>query len=214
MQEVIIVRHGEAEHLISGIGGGWFDTPLTSVGREQAHVTGQLLSKLLHQCDFNFLCSDLSRAHETATIIGQHLSKQPIANQELRGLSFGAAGALTKDEADKIKLPITLPLFDWIPYPEAESWKMMYDRVAKFMESVITINNSTNKTVIVAHGHSTISILYWWLGFSRQILTKLPKVSFEVEPCSITRLTWDVQRSKRIVETINYTLHTNELFNK
>jgi phosphohistidine phosphatase SixA len=36
MQELILVRHAEAEHLVSDLTGGWTDSSLTNRGRRQA----------------------------------------------------------------------------------------------------------------------------------------------------------------------------------
>ncbi|MFB6367225.1 phosphoglycerate mutase family protein [Paenibacillus elgii] len=33
-----LIRHGEAEHLLKGVVGGWSDTPLTENGRVQAKL--------------------------------------------------------------------------------------------------------------------------------------------------------------------------------
>lgn len=70
MQKLIVVRHGEAEHLLTGTVGGWTDTKLSEVGMEQALRTGQRLETFLTGTDFNFYCSDLERAYDTARIIG------------------------------------------------------------------------------------------------------------------------------------------------
>jgi broad specificity phosphatase PhoE len=35
MRELLLVRHGESEHLVRGISGGWTDLPLTALGRRQ-----------------------------------------------------------------------------------------------------------------------------------------------------------------------------------
>jgi len=40
MQELILVRHAEAEHLVSDLTGGWPDSSLTNRGRRQAERLG------------------------------------------------------------------------------------------------------------------------------------------------------------------------------
>ncbi len=131
MKHLILIRHGEAEHLLTGQVGGWTDTKLTEVGQQQARLTGVRLSQLLRDTPFNFYASDLSRARETAEIIGSAIGKHPTLVQELRELNNGRAANLSKEEAKKIKIPLTEPVLDWIPYPEAESWNMMHLRVSR-----------------------------------------------------------------------------------
>lgn len=186
MNEFFIIRHGEAEHLINGTGGGWVDTPLTDVGREQSRSIAYRLKELVNDKSCNIYSSDLHRAHETATIIGDVLNKDPLVNSLIRGLSLGIAGSMQKQEAKLVKKPITLPLFDWIPYQDAESWAMMQERVNLFMEMVSESGKETS--IIVTHGNSGISILYWLLGINRESLNKLVKPSFQLDPCSLTHL--------------------------
>jgi broad specificity phosphatase PhoE len=82
-----LIRHGEAEHLLTGLVGGWTDTKLTEVGKQQARCTGERLSQLIKNTPFNFYASDLSRAKVTAEIIGDVLGKKPALVNELRELN-------------------------------------------------------------------------------------------------------------------------------
>jgi broad specificity phosphatase PhoE len=78
----------------------------------------------------------LVRASETANIIGEGFSMDPIYCAELRELNNGLAANLSAEEAKKISNPITKPVIDWVPYPQAESWRMMYTRLSAFMDSI------------------------------------------------------------------------------
>ena len=65
------------------------------------------------------------------------------------------------EKAEKLANPLTEPLRDWIPYPEGESWQMMYDRVA---EALSEIDQKEEEVVlIVGHGNMNCAILEWWL---------------------------------------------------
>jgi len=44
MHELILVRHGEAGHLVSDLTGGWTDSSLTERGKRQAERLGPALS--------------------------------------------------------------------------------------------------------------------------------------------------------------------------
>lgn len=182
MKQLILIRHGEAQHLLEGLVGGWTDTALTEVGKKQATYTGESLTTLIKDTPFSFYASDLSRAKETAEIIGDVLGKQPVIVSELRELNNGLAANLSKDDAKKIKYPITEPILDWIPYPEAESWNMMHKRLSDFLQEIQ--NDGNDLTILVSHGNSIISLIHSWLGFSSDMFN----ISFDIQPCSITLL--------------------------
>jgi len=204
MKELYIVRHGEAEHLLNGLGGGWVETPLTDLGRIQSRQAGIRLKELIRDNKFDIYSSDLSRAYETASIIGEILGRQPVVSTLIRGLSLGVAGAMQKEEADLVKNPITLPLFDWIPYQGAESLEMMQERVNCFMEELYKDGDGIK--ILVLHGNSGVSVLYWWLEIGRELLTKLTKPSFQLDPCSLTHVVKDKVGKPGIVK-INDTSH-------
>jgi broad specificity phosphatase PhoE len=201
LKELILIRHGEAEHLLSGSVGGWTDTKLTELGRKQARYTGEKLLKQLYGKSFSFYCSDLSRSLETAEIIGDVLDATPVIAKELRELNNGVAATLSKEEAIKVKNPITNPVIEWIPYPEAESWKMMHERLSTFMKKIQ--NESHDLVVIVSHGNAIISLIHSWLAFPHEMLT----ISFDIQPCSITYLRinkWNEKTLSKLNETSHH----------
>lgn len=180
MKELICVRHGQSEYMVTGLTGGWTDTPLTERGRKQAWLTGHKLV-YVKGTPFQFYSSDLLRASQTADIIGEILSKPPILVKDLREHNNGIARNLTREEAEKIRCPITDPIMDWIPYPDAESWRMLHDRVVKFMDTI----QKCDTVLLVAHSMVIVSVIHWWLEFTEDIITR---VSFDIDVCSITRL--------------------------
>jgi broad specificity phosphatase PhoE len=200
LKELILIRHAEAEHLIEGLVGGWTDTKLTELGREQAKCTGAKLTKLLKNKRFTFYCSDLSRSLETAEIIGSQIGIHPIVVKELRELNNGIAANLSREEAIKVKNPITNPIIDWIPYPEAESWRMMHERLSNFIKKIQYDSNEV--VLLVSHGNSIISLIHNWLQFPDDMLN----ISFDIQPCSITYLRTNNWNEKTISK-LNDTSH-------
>jgi broad specificity phosphatase PhoE len=198
MKELILVRHGQSEYMVKGLTGGWTDAPLTELGRNQARLTGQRLLHLLQGNQFQVYSSDLKRAAETAHIIGEILSKPPVFVPALRELNNGTAASMTREEAERIRHPITDPVMDWIPYPEAESWRMLHNRVVTFMEH---IQLQCDTGLLVAHSMVIVSVIHWWLEFEEDIITR---VSFDIDPCSITRLrinTWNEKTISKLNDT-------------
>lgn len=125
MRDLILVRHGEAEHNVKGWTGGWTDTPLTPLGRRQAKLTGKHLKDLLGNATIALFSSDLLRASETALIIGSILEVPPIVEKALRDINWGIAVNMPLEEARKLELEKTEPLLDWVPFAKGESWRML-----------------------------------------------------------------------------------------
>lgn len=198
MEKLILVRHGHSEYMVKELTGGWTDTPLTELGRNQAVLTGQKLQYL--KDPFGFYSSDLKRAVETAHIIGEYLNKHPMLVPDLREHNNGVAANMTRKKADKIKNPVTDPIMDWIPYPEAESWRMLHNRVVTFMDS---IENAHDIMLIVAHSLVIGSLIHWWLEFDENIITR---VSYDADLCSITILYINKWNEKTIAK-LNDTSH-------
>jgi len=204
MNELIVVRHGEAEHMVGGLTGGWTDTHLTELGKRQAQLTGPHVASIVGDRPFRFYSSDLLRAAETAEIIAGSLGAKPILTPHLRELNNGAAAGLTTEEAAKIENPLTEPVVDWAPYPGAESWRGMSERVVSFLESID--KGEPDLAALVVHGGSGNAAICWWLGLG----IGEHNISFELDPCSVSR--FNVTRfGERNVVKINDTAHLNAL---
>lgn len=200
INELIIIRHGEAQHLVGeALTGGWTNSLLTEKGKKQAEAAGKKLASLLKDKDYDFYCSDLDRAWETAEIIGKFLEKEPAAFRELRELNNGDAANLTRKEAEEIFIPLVEPIWDWQPYPNAESWRMFNNRVTQFMNRID--ESSKELVVIVTHGGTAIPIINWWLGLEEE---QQKNISFDMSPCSLTHLRineWGENTIKKLNDT-------------
>jgi broad specificity phosphatase PhoE len=85
---LVLVRHGETEWNRNGRWQGQKDIPLSEVGRAQARLLAARLRKepgMYHA----LYSSDLSRAWETAEIIGQAICLGPISAPPLREIHLG-----------------------------------------------------------------------------------------------------------------------------
>jgi alpha-ribazole phosphatase/probable phosphoglycerate mutase len=67
---VILVRHGETDYNAQGLLQGYAPIPLNARGRQQAELVARRLPSLRPTVCYS---SDIARAHETATIIGQQV---------------------------------------------------------------------------------------------------------------------------------------------
>jgi broad specificity phosphatase PhoE len=68
--QVILVRHGETEYNAQGRLQGYSPVSLSTRGRQQAMLVGPRVQPLRPTVLYS---SDIWRAHETATILGQHI---------------------------------------------------------------------------------------------------------------------------------------------
>lgn len=201
MNELLLIRHGQAEHLVKGLTGGWTDVQLTALGRRQARLTGERLAQMVENTKCSLYTSDLLRTRETAEIISECTGLQPIEDARIKDLNNGVAAFMTREEAKKISHPVTYPIMDWVQFPGGESWRTMYRRVASFIQTLQREKGET--AIIVSHSNIIISIIHQWLGFPEYLMTK---TSFDSDPCSITHLRINSWKEKTIAK-LNDTGH-------
>jgi broad specificity phosphatase PhoE len=91
--KVFLVRHGETDYNAKGILQGYSPVPLSARGRQQAALVAERLASVRPRVLYS---SDITRAHETAAIIGQRLGL-PI--QPCEGLREWHVGAWTGKSA-------------------------------------------------------------------------------------------------------------------
>ncbi|MBX3181622.1 MAG: histidine phosphatase family protein [Polyangiaceae bacterium] len=91
--ELLLVRHGESQANTEGRMQGTLDSPLTELGREQARALGRWLAGQALGLDAAY-CSPLSRAAETAAILGQALGLTPTPLPDLAEIDAGSLEGL------------------------------------------------------------------------------------------------------------------------
>src|SRR4051812_29489776 len=136
MNLLILIRHGESQQQARDLTGGWTDCELTDRGQRQAMLIAQRLFRVLEDRPFRLYSSDLKRAAQTASIVGDVFETRPTLHPELRELNNGDAKGLSRADAKQMERPITEPVHDWVAYPSAESWRDMTRRVHAFMEEM------------------------------------------------------------------------------
>jgi broad specificity phosphatase PhoE len=181
IEHLIFVRHGESRHLVDGLTGGWTDTSLTDRGRRQMAATAQHLDSL-NLSDFAFFTSDLKRAQESASIIGEALALDIAPLSELREINNGDATGLTVGEAERIQRPAPAePDPDWAAYAGAESLRALDARMRRALAELSEAGHS--RVLLVGHGFSGAVLLKAWLG-----LPLMPYIAFDLAPASVSEL--------------------------
>jgi len=199
LHPLLLIRHGQAEHQVEDITGGWSDTALTPHGEEQAAWLGLRLRAELDGHPFTLCSSNLKRAVRTAQIIGAELGLPVEVQPELADLNNGVAAGKTHLEAKSLALPASQPWLDWRPYPQAETWREFYTRIADFMERFTAAQ--TGPAILVTHFANIDLIVSWWLRLPVESATH-----FEIAPASLTVLTIS-KYGERALERLNDTAH-------
>ncbi len=170
---LLLVRHGQSEGNARRIYQGQMDLPLTELGRRQAEALAERLA-----CrDISLLySSDLSRALETAWIVGRRLGLTPITDPRLREIDLGGWSGLTRDQV------IARYGEEWerwsrgedIDHAGGESFERFWERIRSFIEDVL--KRHPGETVLaVTHGGVSRILASKLLGLNlREMFTDLP----------------------------------------
>jgi len=97
---LLLVRHGETDWNADGRLQGRTDRPLSEFGRLQA---SQLAEELADERVAAIYASDLSRARETAAIVGERLGLAVVLDPGLREKDWGTWEGLTPVERDRVE---------------------------------------------------------------------------------------------------------------
>ena len=206
MHRLVLIRHAQSEHQIQRLTGGWTDLPLSQLGQAQAQVLADdCRRRLADEPSVCLFSSDLARAAQTAAYVAAALSVAVQLEPALRELNNGIAAGLTHDVAKRIELPMTEPVIDWVPYPEAETWHMMVDRVFAGMNRIDLACPTT--AVVVTHGNAGVAVIQWWLRLSECCRQG---ISFELDPASVSELAINPWQERTIV-CLNDTSHLQRL---
>jgi|SRR5690554_6860365 len=142
--EFCLVRHGSTDWNIEGRIQGCTDTPLNEQGRREAARTGRELKEKGWE---GIVASDLSRAGETAKIIGAQLGLEVLYFPELRERDFGPLEGKRRVELEK-KYPGWHPQKD---LPGLESKADLRNRAERALTYLARIF-AGHRIVVVSHG--------------------------------------------------------------
>lgn len=168
MKTIITIQHPESVHHTNGMVGSTMDWPLSEKGTMQAENIGKNLSAELSG-KYAIYSSDLSRAAQTAEIVGKHLGSKPRFLVELRerdlGEAVGHSVRWLKEHMEKPEITVDDRLF-----PSAESRRDEWDRLKPFFDK-ITSDDEEN-IIIVSHGDLLSVFNAMWLGLPLESLEK------------------------------------------
>jgi uncharacterized phosphatase len=149
MTELYLVRHGETDWNAARRIQGRTDIPLNETGREQAHRAGALLARRRWNAIY---ASPLGRAHETATIIGEHLGMHEVTHLEaLIERNYGEAEGMGFDEIEA-RYP------EGVHAPGQETREVVAARVVPALLE-LAAQHPGERLILVSHGGAIRSVL-------------------------------------------------------
>ncbi len=155
---ILLARHGETDDNIPPIRvQGFTDTPLNETGRRQA---AELAERLADEPIVSLWSSDLSRARETAEIVGERIGRVPRLDARLREANRGRwEGRLFIDiERDEPALyDAWRRAGETFRFPGGESLQDQMDRVLACLRDVAATGELP--ALVVCHGGSIRVVL-------------------------------------------------------
>lgn len=150
--QLLLVRHGQTELSRSDAFCGLIETPLTSVGRAQAHRLAQRLS---HERIDALYCSPQGRACETAQPIAAALGLEIQIRDALHEIDFGRWDGRVQAEVEA-ESPAMMAAWDrgsWmIQPPEGETQQAVLARMVPCLVELLTAH--AGQTILLV-GHRT-----------------------------------------------------------
>lgn len=158
-RRIIIVRHGETDYNKQARFQGWSDQPLNLTGKKQSL---DLCERLKNEKIDAIYSSDLKRVVQTIKPLSRKLEIKPILTPKLREQNLGIFDGLTWQEVNKKHGSLAKNFGnkekrDWNGF-KGESFNIFYQRVADFVNSVISKHKKTN-ILIATHGGTKQVIL-------------------------------------------------------
>jgi probable phosphoglycerate mutase len=163
MRNIYIVRHTESLHHVQGLGGGWYDTPLTEKGKLQAKTIAENLYKEIKIAGIPIYSSDLKRCSETATFFSEVFHSTVILDKNLREMNFGEGGGKPREWYDThiIALPAGSNRLDHRVFKGAESKREAGTRAQIFMDKLL--ETTDENVIIITHGFITKFLIMAWM---------------------------------------------------
>lgn len=150
MTAIILIRHGETDWNREQVFRGRIDVALNEVGLTQARAVQESLKDT--EID-GIYSSPLSRAFETATIVGENRNVAVRGEEGFIDIDFGAWQGLTHQkvkEEYKDLYETWLAQPDLVTFPDGESLKEVRIRSMESLEEVIK-NNPEKTLALVSH---------------------------------------------------------------
>jgi broad specificity phosphatase PhoE len=161
---LLLVRHGATSATEEGRFSGSTGVELSEQGRWQVARLGERLAR---QSIAAIYASPLSRAFDTARIIGDHCHVAPVTRDELREISHGRWEGLTRAEVEE-RFGLEYTAWDADPFTFApsggESGVAVLARALPVIRDMVT-KHTGEQVLVVSHKATLRLVLSSLLGF-------------------------------------------------
>lgn len=152
MVTLFITRHGQTEWNLQKRMQGWFDSPLTTQGKQAACALGKRLSNE----KFNAIYSSPSgRAVDTAKLISNERQIPIFFKQQLKEINTGDWQGMTENEI-KEEYPLQFEKYYEDPInfnlDDSESFQEVLNRALHVVEDICDRYDENDQVLIVTHG--------------------------------------------------------------
>jgi len=152
MVTLFITRHGQTEWNLQKRMQGWFDSPLTTQGKQAACALGKRLSNE----KFNAIYSSPSgRAVDTAKLICNERQIPIFFKQQLKEINTGDWQGMTENEIQE-EYPLQFKKYYEDPQnftlDDSESFQDVLDRSLQVIHDICERYEENDKVLIVTHG--------------------------------------------------------------
>ena len=154
MSTLLLVRHGETDWNADGRLQGQTDRPLSDFGRRQAR---RLADELAEEPLEAIYSSDLSRARETAEIVGERLGLPVVLDPDLREKDWGTWEGLTAVERDRVEFL-------------GESTEAHQERILRALRRISERHPGDGRVLVVTHGGSMRRVQTAALGWALPVV--------------------------------------------
>ncbi len=161
---LIIFRHGQTEWNREGIFQGRLDSPLTTMGRQQAVGLIALIEPLTRADTWQAFTSPSGRSKTTAALALGPLRYEPVHDERLLEVDVGDWSGMTEAEMMDAAGPDIPedPFLRNFHAPGGESYEAMCARVQSFLDDL------TGPTIISTHGITSRIIRGLILGLNQE----------------------------------------------
>jgi glucosyl-3-phosphoglycerate phosphatase len=163
-RRVVVLRHGRTAWNAERRFQGQADPPLDDVGRAQAYEVALLIAAMAPQL---IITSDLARAVQTATAVGQVCDLEVVQDKGLRERSLGHWEGLTRYEVEQ---SYPEEFADWAAGGDvSRRGGETRDQVAERALAVFQSLPDVETTVLVTHSATAMALCAAVLGLTQRV---------------------------------------------
>lgn len=164
MTSLYLIRHGQTDWNIQGRYQGQADVPLNEAGRAQARALAEALEGEGIGAIYS---SDLARAHDTASELGERIGVPVVVDRRLREVSQGEWEGRLANEIERLYPDVWARRRDKpleVPPPGGETVAQVRERILEAVNEILK-RHPDDKVALVSHGLALAVIL----GHHRQL---------------------------------------------